>query len=119
MMIKHKINGYSFGKMIVGGRAFTSDLIIHPDGRIQDNWLRSQGHRLLLDDIITVLDPTPDKLVIGTGASGMMKVSEGVLELCKNRGIEVGVCQTATAVKQFNEAVEAGSVVAACFHLTC
>lgn len=117
--MKFKINGYSFGKMIVGERAFTSDLIIHPDGRIQDNWRRTQGHLLLPDDITTVLDPTLDKLVIGTGSSGMMKVSGEVLELCKNSGIEIEVFHTAKAVERFNEAVEADTAVAGCFHLTC
>ncbi len=66
-----------------------------------------------------MLDPVPDKLVIGTGSSGMMKISVGVLELCKNCGIEVEAYQTAEAVEQFNDAVEAGTAVAACFHLTC
>lgn len=117
--MKLKINGYSFGKMVVGGREFTSDLIIHPDGRIQDNWRRSQGHLLLPDDITAVLDTVPDKLIIGTGSSGMMKVSEAVLELFENRGIEVDVCKTATAIERFNEAVGADTAVAGCFHLTC
>lgn len=119
VMMKLKINGYSFGRMIVGEREFTSDLILHSDGRIQDNWRRSKGHNLLPDDITTVLDVLPEKLVIGTGANGMMKVSEGVLELCNSRCIEVEVCHTADAVTGFNEAVEAGIVVAGCFHLTC
>ena len=117
--MKLKINEYSFGRMTVGGREFKSDLIIHPDGRIQDDWRRSQGHNLLTDDITAVLNPAPDKLIIGTGSSGMMKVSMGVLELCKNNGIEVEVCHTDESVERFNDAVKAGSVVAACFHLTC
>ena len=119
MTMKLRIDGYSFGRMTVGGRDFTSDLILHPDGRIQDNWWRQQGHNLLPDDITTVLDAAPKKLIIGTGASGMMRVSESVVELCKNRGIEVEVCRTAVAVTKFNEATEASIVVAACFHLTC
>lgn len=118
-MMKLKINGYSFGRMLVGEREFTSDLILHSDGRIQDNWWRFQGHNLLPDDITTVLDAPPEKIVVGTGANGMMKVSERVLELCKNHGIEVEVCHTAAAVTGFNKAVEAGKVVAGCFHLTC
>ncbi|MDY0223073.1 MAG: MTH938/NDUFAF3 family protein [Desulfobacterium sp.] len=118
-MIKLKINGYAFGKMVVEGREFTSDLIIYPDGRIQENWWRSQGHLLLLDDITPVFDSAPDKLVIGTGARGMMKVSEEVLALCNNCGIKAEACRTAMAVERFNESVEAGTVVAACFHLTC
>lgn len=119
MTMKLRIDGYSFGRMTIGGREFTSDLILYPDGRVQDNWWRAQGHSLLPDDITTVLDATPEKLVIGTGASGMMKVSDGVVELCKNRGIEVEVCRTAAAVTRVNDAMEAGSVVAACFHLAC
>lgn len=119
MMMKLRIDGYSFGRMTVGGREFTSDLILHPDGRIQDHWRRDQGHNLLSDDISTVLNAAPEKLIIGTGASGMMRVTESVVELCKNRGIEVEICRTAKAVTRFNEATEAGTVVAACFHLTC
>ncbi len=102
MMIKLKITGYSFGKMLVGEREFMSDLILHPDGRIQDNWWRSQGHNLIPEDITTVLDVPPEKLVIGTGANGMMKVPERVVELCNSRGIEVEICPTAKAVTRFN-----------------
>jgi hypothetical protein len=119
MMMKLRIDGFLFGKMTIGGREFTSDLILYPDGHVQDNWWRAQGHSLLPDDITTVLDAAPEKLVIGTGASGMMRVSDSAVELCKNRGIEVEIYCTAGAMTKFNEAVEAGTVVAACFHLAC
>jgi len=119
MIIKLRIDEYSFGRMTIGGKEFTSDLILYPDGHIQDNWWRTQGHNLLPDDIITLLDATPEKLVIGTGVNGMMGVSESVLELCKNRRVEVEVCRTAEAIIKYNEAAESGTVVAACFHLAC
>ena len=63
MNMKLRIDGYSFGRMTVGGKEFTSDLIIHRDGRIQDNWWRVQGHRLLSGDIAMVLDAGLEKLV--------------------------------------------------------
>jgi hypothetical protein len=119
MMMKLKIDKYSFGRMTIGGREFTSDLIIHPDGSIEDNWWRAQGHTLHPDDITTVLNTNPEKLVVGTGASGLMRVSQSVTELCEMRGINVEVYRTDTAVTRFNKAVEMGTVVAACFHLTC
>jgi len=119
MTMKLRIGGYSFGRMTVGGREFMSDLIIHPGGRIQDHWRREHGHNLLLNDISEVLNAIPEKLVIGTGASGMMMVSESLVDYCKNRGIEIEICRTAKAVTRFNEAAEAGKIVAACFHLTC
>lgn len=117
--MKLRIERYSFGSMTIGGREFTSDLILYPDGRIQDNWFRAQGHSLCPDDIATILDAAPEKLIIGSGASGMMRVPESVLELCRSRGIEVEESRTALAMTKFNEASEAGKVVAACFHLTC
>ncbi|MBW2367582.1 MAG: hypothetical protein JRH15_06835 [Deltaproteobacteria bacterium] len=117
--MKLGIDQYSFGRMIVSGRAFTSDLILYPDGRIQDNWWREQGHRLVPADIAAVLDAAPRRLVIGTGASGLMTVSERVMALCRERGVEVDVSPTATAATQFNKATAAGISVAACFHLTC
>lgn len=114
-----RIDGYSFGRMTIGGRDLTSDLILHSDGRIQDRWWRAQGHSLVPGDITTVLGATPELLVIGTGANGLMSVSESLVELCNDRGIEVEACPTAEAVARYNEAVEAGRDVAACFHLTC
>lgn len=45
------------------------------------------------------LDASLEKLVIGTGFSGMMKVSERVLERCQNHGIEVEKCPTKFAAK--------------------
>jgi len=117
--MKLRIDEYSFGRMTIGGKEFTSDLIIHQDGRIQDRWWRAQGHRLFLGDITTVLDANPEKLVIGTGAMGLMKVSEALLNMCDSHGIDVKVSRTASAVKQFNNAKKEGKIVAACFHLTC
>ena len=117
--MKLRIDEYSFGRMTVGGEEFTSDLIVYPDGRIQDNWWREQGHHLLPGDITTVFEATPEKLVIGTGASGLMRVSESVVKLCEKRGIGIEACRTTEAVARFNEAAIAGTSVAACFHLTC
>ncbi len=117
--MKLRIDHYSFGRMIVGGREFTSDLILYPDGRIQDNWRRSKGHHLTLDDITMVFEAAPRKLILGTGASGMMRVSQNIVEFCNNRGIEVEICRTFTAVTLFNKSVQADTTVAACFHLAC
>ena len=75
-MIKLKINGYAFGKMVVEGREFTSDLIIYPDGRIQENWWRSQCYLHLLDDITPVFDSAPDKLDLRLGAHSLFRYGE-------------------------------------------
>ena len=119
MTMKLRIDGYSFGRMTISGKEFTSDLIIYQDGHIQDDWWRAQGHHLFPDDITSVIDAAPEMLIIGTGAMGLMKVSETLLNMCEKRGIEVKVSRTAAAVTRFNEAAKENKVVTACFHLTC
>lgn len=114
-----KIENYSFGKMTIGRKEFTTDLIIHSDGQIKDNWWRNEGHKLVQDDLSDVLDSAPEYLIIGTGAFGMMKVSGPLLAHCKETGIEVVIKRTPAAVKIFNNAFKQDEKVAACFHLTC
>jgi hypothetical protein len=114
-----RIDSYSFGRMTIGGRDFTSDLIIFPDGRIQGSWWRMRGHRLAAADIVKVIEAAPQKVIIGTGANGLMRVSENLLATCKRRAIDVEAVDTGAAVARFNEAIQAGTSVAACFHLGC
>ncbi len=44
------INSYRFGKIVVNGRNYSSDVIVFPD-RIQGSWWRHKGHELSLKDI--------------------------------------------------------------------
>ncbi len=114
-----EIEQYSFGKMTVNGREYTSDLIIHPDGRIEADWWRKQGHNLVPEDIKELLDEKPGRLIVGTGNSGVMKLSAEVLEKCRELGIEVEATPTKEAADRFNNLAEGNGSVAACFHLTC
>ena len=118
-MMKLRIDNYSFGRMTIGDKKFTSDVLIYPDGRIHGNWRRQRGHNLVPEDIISLLESAPQRLIIGTGNSGLMAVSPSVMERCHRIGTEVEVLSTGAAVKRFNEAAEGSVRVAACFHLTC
>ncbi len=113
------IEHYQFGKIKVSGQTFSSDIVIHADGRVQDNWRRRKGHDLVAEDIKTLLDPPPGRLIIGTGSSGLMRVSESVMEEGEQKGIRIEAFPTPEAVKQFNRAAKTDVPVAACFHLTC
>ena len=67
------IDSYQFGRIVVSGKKYTSDVIIFPD-RVTDNWWRKTGHQLCLKDIAEVMTENPEVLVVGTGDSGLMKV---------------------------------------------
>jgi hypothetical protein len=67
-----RIDHYEFGRIIIDRGEETNDLIILPD-RVVRNWWRQDGHALVLDDLVEVLDDLPSHLVVGTGAAGRMR----------------------------------------------
>ena len=67
-----KIDSYSFGRIVINGKTYTSDVIIYPD-RVHAPWWRKDGHLLQLADLAEALQAKPDVLVIGTGYAGVMR----------------------------------------------
>lgn len=113
-----KIDDYKFGKMVIDGRAFTKDLIIIPDG-IVENWWRKEGHRLFVADLAQHIDmENLAELIVGTGRFGMMKVADEVSDFCREHGVRLIVSSTPKAVKEYNKSTEQTRTAAA-FHLTC
>lgn len=112
-----KIDSYSFGRLVVEGRTYTSDVILYPD-RIDASWWRKEGHRLRAEDLAEVVAARPDLLIIGTGYSGVMMVPRETREFLASKGIDVRVAQTRAAVEAFNELQGKMTVIAA-LHLTC
>jgi hypothetical protein len=112
-----KIDSYSFGRIVIDGKTYTSDVIIYP-GRVDASWRRKEGHLLLPGDVAEALRAKPDVLVIGTGYSGVMRVPRETVERIASRGIEVKVERTAKAVAAYNDLEGAKTVIAA-LHITC
>jgi hypothetical protein len=111
------INSYSFGTITINNQKFTKDLIIFPD-HINSKWRRKTGHLLTEDDITEILDYKPELLIIGTGASGLMKVEDKLKDKLKALGIEFVIKKTVEAVKEYNKVYKDKKVVCA-LHLTC
>lgn len=112
------ITDYSFGRIVVEDREYTSDLIIYPD-HIQGDWWREKGHRLGLSDLDEVLEYETDFLVVGQGAFGRMKANKEVDEALEERGIEIIAERTGEAINTFNKLLEEDERVVAALHLTC
>jgi hypothetical protein len=112
------ISGYCFGTIDIGGRTYTSDVIITPE-RVIDGWWRQQGHALAVADLDDVLAARPDVLVIGTGYFGRMSVSHDTRRYLETQGIQVRDARTGEAVHDFNELQKSRGRVVAALHLTC
>jgi hypothetical protein len=112
-----KIGHYSFGRIVIDGKTYTSDVIVYP-GRVDASWWRKEGHNLHSEDLKEVMNAKPEVLIVGTGASGVMKVPKETISHLESKGIEVHVAQTEDAVELFNRLQTDRKVIAA-LHLTC
>jgi len=112
------INNYSFGHMELDGKNYSSDLIIFPDGSINPDWKRKEGHKLDAGDIIGLMDDSPELIVIGTGAYGCMIPSDNLLDTLGKKGIDYVAEPSGKASTLYNE-LSSVKRVGACFHLTC
>ncbi len=112
-----KIETYSFGKMVLDGQIYKSDLIVYPD-KIDNSWWRLQGHLLQMDDLKNILAAQPETLIIGTGYMGVLRVPKPLQEELLNLNIELHIKRTKKAVQLFNTMDKPEKVIAA-FHLTC
>ncbi len=112
-----KIDSYSFGRIVINGEIYTSDVVIYGD-RVDSAWWRREGHRLHPDDLADVLKACPEILVIGTGYAGVMTVPKETREHIRSKGIDVEVERTGKAVDRFN-VLQAKKHVIAALHITC
>ena len=111
------IDSYQFGVIVVNGKKYSSDVIVFPD-RVKDDWGRKIGHQLCLEDIAEVITRNPELLVVGTGASGLVRVLPEVKQALDAQGIKLIVEATDKACHTYNQLCHSQRVVAA-LHLTC
>ena len=112
------IDSYQFGKIVIDGVSYSSDIIILGDS-VQSNWWRKQGHSLSAEDIEPIIAAKPSVLIVGCGASGLMDVPEQTRQVLQEHGIRLEALDTYKAVQRFNELSQSGENVAAALHLTC
>ncbi len=112
-----KIESYTFGKIVIDGKSYDSDVILYRD-IVYPNWWRMSGHVFQVDDIKKYLKMRPIKLIIGTGSSQMMKVDPKAKAYLKEENIDIVIEPTSKAWKTFN-AISTQEDVMAAFHLTC
>lgn len=112
------IDNYSFGHVSINVKAFSKDIIIYPDGHIQDSWWRINGHGLCIDDIRELIETQPEIIIAGTGSPGLMKPDLELERHLSDKGIVFKALPTDKAVDLYNSLYKEKRV-GACFHLTC
>lgn len=111
------IDSYNFGRIVIDGRRYTTDVILFPN-RVRDGWWRKEGHRLHVEDLKEAVREKPEVLIVGTGYSGLMRVPTEVRDYLESEGIGLIAQSTREACKTYNRLIQSKRVVAA-LHLTC
>lgn len=112
------IDAYSFGHIRVSGDDFDDDLIVFPD-KVEPYWKRRDAHLLSLPDLESVLDYSPEVLVVGTGVVGRLQLDPSIRESLRQKGIACIEEHTDRAWQIFNDEIEHDRKVVGAFHLTC
>lgn len=111
------IDSYDFGRIVIDGTAYTTDVIIFPD-RVEDDWWRKDGHVLHVADIESAVEEKPEVLIVGTGKYGLLDVMPETKEYIESKGIELIVEPTEQACEIYNQVSKDKKTVAA-LHVTC
>lgn len=111
------IESYEFGRIVIEGKRYATDLMIYPD-HVEDNWWREEGHSLSPVDLWAVVQAKPEVLVVGTGHSGLMRIPPETEKYLREHGIRLIAERTTEAVRIYNQLCQSTRVVAA-LHLTC
>ena len=119
------VEEYKFGLIIIDGKTYNYDIEVRWTGEVL-KWWRKESHVFDVDDVKRAVEQNPDTIILGTGASGLAKMTEQAKEFIKERGIKLIIDKTEEATKTFNiinedseeEEGEKNKVIGL-FHLTC
>jgi len=117
-----KINSTQFGSIIIDDQKYGQVLIVsdHVEERDEAKLEEVFGtsHRIGDFEIKMLLSNQPEIIVIGTGQSGVMRVTEDDKQaLFQN--CQLIIQQTPQAIKTFNKLITEGKRVNGLFHTTC
>ncbi len=115
---RNHIDAYSYGRIRVSGDDFDEDLIVFPD-KVEPYWRRRDAHSLSINDLETVIDYSPELLVVGTGTTGRLHLDSSTREVLRQKGIDCIDEHTDRAWQIFNQEMERDTKVVGAFHLTC
>jgi hypothetical protein len=120
--VKPRIDRTQFGSITVAGTVLEHDIIIRLDGTVKKRKKKlskaifGTSHIISLDEAIHVYETGAERLIIGTGQQGMVKLSDKAADYFQRQKCPVELLPTPQAIRTWNEAE--GAIIGL-FHVTC
>jgi hypothetical protein len=120
--MKPTINQTEFGSITIEGTVFNHDVIILPFGEVKkrkkklSKAIYGTSHILSLDEAKYVYEQGIERLIIGTGQYGNVRLSDEAADYFKRKHCRVDLEPTPSAIQTWNEA---SGVIVGLFHVTC
>lgn len=120
--MKPKIDDSSFGKITIEGKCLENDVIIRLNRKVEkrkkklSKQVYGTSHVISLAEAEFVFEKGAERLVVGSGQSGMVKLSPEAQQYFKQQGCVVELLPTPEALRRWNEAQ--GKLIGL-FHVTC
>jgi len=117
-----RIQKTQFGSITVGEETFEHDIVIRLDGKVRKRKKKlskqhfGTSHTVSLEEAKQIHDDKAERLILGSGQNGMVRLSEEAERYFRKKGCEVDLLPTPEAVRAWNEAE--GQVIGM-FHVTC
>ena len=120
--MKPRIDQTEFGSITIAGTRFEHDVLIRLQGEVKKRKKKlskavfGTSHVVSLDEAKHVYQEGAERLVVGAGQAGMLKLSDEAADYFKGHDCQVDVLPTGQAIHAWNEAE--GAVIGL-FHVTC
>jgi len=120
--MKPEINSTVFGSIVVEGITYDHDIVIEAGGAVKKRKKKlskkyyGTSHTVSEEEIGSVYSKGAQKIIIGSGQTGLLDLSPEARSFLESKGCEVLILPTADAVRIWN-ASESGCL--GLFHVTC
>jgi len=120
--MKLKIDSTNFGSITVDGEIFDHDILIRLNGQVEkrekalSKEVYGTSHKVSLEEAKYIYEEGTEKIIIGTGQTGFVKLSEEAEDFFTGKKCGIELFPTPWAIERWNELE---GRIAAMFHVTC